>query len=195
MHSVGLQASGTKRSQYQEAPMMKTCVPLLVTATLSLGLSGAVTGQAKPPQVQFVQTAGSVAFKDGVLTLKDASPMTVFFSDRPERLTGQVRNDLFAGLWSEGKNSFKSDPPNAALSVFNPQGQPAQAVVVLSNPRLDGRNIHYNARVLTGAIPPAGAESTLFIDGYGAPYNSGQNNPAYSDYPCWAATAFSWGRQ
>jgi hypothetical protein len=117
--------------------------------------------------------------------------MTVFFSDRPERLTGEVRNDLFAKLWSEGKNSFKSDPPNAALSVFNPQGQPAQAVVVLNNPRLDGRHIQYDAHVLAGNIPVAGTKSTLFIDGYDTPCNSGASNPSYSDYPCRAATAFS----
>jgi hypothetical protein len=121
--------------------------------------------------------------------------MTVFFSDRPERLTGQVRNDLFAKLWNEGRNSFKSDPPNAALSIFDPHDQPTQVVVALDNPRLDGKNIQYDARVLKGTIPPAGGETTLFIDGYGAPCNSGQNNPSYSDYPCWAATAFSWGRQ
>jgi hypothetical protein len=175
---------------------MKTeCASLLAAASVALALASPAATQPKATQVQFVQTASGVAFKDGVLTLKDVSPMTVFFSDRPERLTGQVRNDLFAKLWSEGRNSFKSDPPNAAISVFNSQGQPAQAVVTLSNPRLDGRNIQYDAHVLTGAVPPAGAESTLFIDGYGTPCNSGQNNPAYSDYPCWAATAFSWGRQ
>jgi hypothetical protein len=175
--------------------MTKGNASLLAIASLSLALSVPAAGQSQPPQVQFVQNAAGMAFRDGVLTLKDASTMTVFFSDRPERLTGQVRNDLFAKLWSEGQNSFRSDPPNAALSVFNPQGQPTQAVVVLSNPRLDGKSIQYDARVLTGTIPPAGAESTLFIDGYGAPCNSGQNNPAYSDYPCWAATAFSQGRQ
>jgi hypothetical protein len=168
---------------------------IVAAALLSLALSAAATGQPKGTQVQFVQTATGVAFNDGVLTLKDAAPMTVFFSDRPERLTGQVRNDLFTKLWSDGRNSFKHDPPNAALTIFDPQGQPAQAVVSLSNPRLDGRDIQYDVRVLTGAIPPRGAESTLFIDGYGAPCNSGANNPAYSDYPCWAATAFSWGRR
>jgi hypothetical protein len=175
--------------------MMKECAVLLGTVLLSLALSAAATGQPKTPQVQFVQSATAVAYKDGVLTLKDASPMTVFFSDRPERLTGQVRNDLFAKLWNEGKNSFKSDPPNAALSIFDSHGEPTQVVVALDNPRLDGKDIQYDARVLRGTIPPAGAESTLFIDGYGAPCNSGQNNPSYSDYPCWAATAFSWGRQ
>ena len=175
--------------------MKKEWASLLAAVPLALALPSAATPQAKPPQVQFVQTGTGVAYKDGVLTLKDASPMTIFFSDRPERLTGQVRNDLFAKLWDEGKNNFKSDPPNAALAIYNPQGQPIQAIVTLSNPRLDGKNIQYDARVLKGNIPVAGAESTLFIDGYGTPCNSGMNNPAYSDYPCWAATAFSQGRE
>src|SRR5262245_42963119 len=86
-------------------------VAALVPASLSLALAVAAAGQSKDPQVQFVQTAMGVTFKDGVLTLKDAAPLTVFFSDRPERLAGHVRNDLFAKLWSEGKNSFRSDPP------------------------------------------------------------------------------------
>jgi hypothetical protein len=167
---------------------------LVIAASASLALASPLAAQSKPTQVQFVQSATGVAFKDGVLTLKDAAPMTVFFSDRPERLTGQIRNDLFAKLWSEGKNSFKSDPPNAALSVFDPKGQPTQATLVLSNPRMDGKDVQYNVRVLKGAIPATGAESTLFIDGYGAPCNSDANNPAYSAYPCWAATAFSQGR-
>jgi hypothetical protein len=174
--------------------MTKEGTSCLAALSLALTLPIVATAQSKAPQVQFVQTASGVAFKDGVLTLKDSSPMTVFFSDRPERLTGQVRNDLFTKLWGEGKNSFKSDPPNAALAIYNPQGQPIQAIVTLSNPRLDGKNIQYDARVLKGNIPVAGAESTLFIDGYGTPCNSGMNNPAYSDYPCWAATAFSQGR-
>jgi hypothetical protein len=151
------------------------------------------TTQAKAPQVEFVQVAKNVAFKDGVLTLGDASPMTMFFSDRPERLTGQLRNDLFAKLWNEGKNGFKNDPPNAALTVFNPEGKPQQAIVVLTNPRLDGKNILFDARALKGDIPVQGGESALFIDGYQTPCNSGLNNAWLSGYPCWAATAFSGG--
>src|SRR5206468_753761 len=46
----------------------------------------------KAPDVLFVQTAKNVTFKDGVLTLQDVAPATVFFSDRPERLVGHVRN-------------------------------------------------------------------------------------------------------
>jgi hypothetical protein len=175
--------------------MLRRCAFAIAGASLCLSLSAPATAQSNTPQVQFVQAARGVVFKDGVLTLKEPALMTLFFSDRPERLTGQLRNDLFAKLWNEGSNSFKDNPPNAALSIFDPGGQPVQAILVLSNPRLDGRDILYDARVLEGRVPAQGSESTLFIDGYNAPCNSGANNPAYSNYPCWAATAFSRGRQ
>jgi hypothetical protein len=182
-----------------EAQMIKRytlpaiAVVLLSYAPPSATAQSSATTQSKAPQVQFVQVAKNVAFKDGVLTLGDVSPMTTFFSDRPERLTGQVRNDLFAKLWNEGKNGFKNDPPNAALTVFNPVGKPNQTIVVLTNPRLDGKNMLFDARALKGDIPAQGGESALFIDGYQTPCNSGLNNPWDSGYPCWAATAFSGG--
>src|SRR6476469_3356305 len=166
---------------------------LLLACAPSATAQSTAKGQSKAPEVQFVQVAKNVTFKDGVLTLGDASPMTTFFSDRPERLTGQVRNDLFAKLWNEGKNGFKDDPPNAALTVFNPEGKPQQAIVVLTNPRMEGKNIVFNARSLKGEIPAQGGESALFIDGYQTPCNSGLNNAWLSEYPCWAATAFSGG--
>jgi hypothetical protein len=166
-------------------------VVLLPCWTASGAEQTATKTQPKETEVQFVQVARNVTFKDGVLTLGDASPMTTFFSDRPQRLTGQLRNDLFAKLWNEGKNGFKDDPPNAALTVFNPEGKPSQAIVVLTNPRLDGKNILFNARALRGDIPAQGGESTLFIDGYQTPCNSGLNDPWLSSYPCWAQTALS----
>ena len=135
-------------------------LPAIAVLLLSYALPSAMA-QSKAPEVQFVQVAKNVAFKDGVLTLGDASPMTIFFSDRPQRLTGQIRNDLFAKLWNEGKNGFKNDPPNAALTVFNPAGKPSQAIVVLTNPRLDGKNVVFDARALKGTIPAQGGESTF----------------------------------
>jgi hypothetical protein len=167
---------------------------MLLFAPFSATAQSPAKEKSKAPQVQFVQVAKNVAFKDGVLTLGDASPMTTFFSDRPERLTGQVRNDAFAKLWNEGKNGFKNDPPNAALTVFNPDGKPTQAIVVLTNPRMDGKNIVFNARTLKGEIPAQGGESALFIDGYQTPCNSDLNDPSYASLPCWAATAFTPGQ-
>lgn len=144
----------------------------------------------KAPEFLFVQTAQKVTFKDGVLTLKDVSPVTAFFSERPDRIVGHVRNDLFLKQWSDGKNSFKSDPPNAVLSVFNEKARPTGAVVVLRNPRLAGNDLLYDAQTLKGALPATGTESTLFIDGGGAPCD-----PAFDTgdpgYPCWAQEAFA----
>ena len=65
---------------------------LLIAASLCLPVSFSSAQTKAPPKdakYLFVQTAKNVAFKDGVLTLKDASPMTAFFSERPKRIVGR----------------------------------------------------------------------------------------------------------
>lgn len=163
---------------------------LLIAASACAAAVDLATAQTKAPQFLFVQTAKNVTFKDGVLTLQDVSPVTAFFSERPERIVGHVRNDLFLKDWSEGKNSFKNDPPNAVLSVFSDKARPTGAVVVLSNPRLAGNNLLYDAQTLKGSLPAAGTQSTLFIDGGGAPCDP-QFDTGDPGYPCWAQQAFA----
>ena len=46
-------------------------------------------------QLLFVQSAGSMSFSDGVLTLKDVAPLTIFFSDRPQRVAGHMPTKSF----------------------------------------------------------------------------------------------------
>jgi|SoiMetStandDraft_2_1073263.scaffolds.fasta_scaffold236201_1 hypothetical protein len=167
---------------------------LLAAACLCAAAPDFAAAQTQSPpraaEVLFVQSASGVAFVDGVLTLKDVSPTTVFFTDRPERAAGHVRNDRFLGSWTEGKNSFKANPPNASLSFFDAQGgRPALAVVVLSNPRTDGRNLLYDARPLQGAIPARADAATLFIDGMDAPCTP-TADLALTDSPCWVQRAF-----
>jgi hypothetical protein len=149
---------------------MKTSA-LLVAAPLCLVAMQFAVAQTKAPakaaEFLFVQTAKDIAYKDGVLTLQDVSPMTVFFSDRPQRIVGHVRNDLFLKKWAEDSNSFKSDPPNAVLSVSKDKTPPTSTVVVLNNPRLNGNNLTYDVRTLEGELPTTGIMSTLFIDGSG----------------------------
>ena len=168
--------------------VMKTMALLAVAS--GFAAVNLATAQTKAPQFMFVQTAKNVTFKDGVLTLQDVSPVTAFFSERPERIVGHVGNDLFLRNWSEGKNSFKNDPPNAVLSVFSDKARPTGAVVVLSNPRLAGNDIHYDARTLKGDLPATGTQTTLFIDGGGAPCDP-QFDTGDPGYPCWAQQAFA----
>jgi hypothetical protein len=123
----------------------------------------------------FVQSARSMTFDkvtDG-LTLHGVSPVTFFFTDRPERIAGNMRTASFIPFWSKGKDSFLSVPPNADLSIL--EGDKLQEfVVVLRNPvlhhdPLHGDNLTYTIKVLDGTIPERGADVSVFIDLIGMP--------------------------
>ena len=57
---------------------------------------------------------------NGKITIKDVSATTLYFSDRPYRLTGHVKTEDFVSQWDVGDNNFAEDPPNALLSIFGP---------------------------------------------------------------------------
>ena len=179
-----------------KSPAFLLALPLLALA----GLDCPAAAQASPPPSQahpvvlFVQPASAMTFQDGVLTLKNVPENAYFFSDRPDRITGQVRNDLFVKYWNgDDKNSLKNVPPNAALAVGGPQGRPTGAIVVLSNPRVQGSDMLYDAQPLQGNVPAEAGQTVLFIDDAAAPC-SPEYSPGLSDYPCWAQQALSGGR-
>jgi hypothetical protein len=103
------------------------------------------------PPVMFVQSASKASFKDGKLMLM--SPSTTFFSDRPAGQAGHMPCSSFIKAWSNGDNSFKTNPPNAVLSVLTPNGEPTKMVVTLQNPRFEGPNLVYDANLLKGSAP------------------------------------------
>jgi len=118
----------------------------------------------------FVQTSKSMTFdsKTKTLTLREVSPVTLFFSDRPERIAGNMRTEKFLPLWSKGSDSFLKDPPNADVSILE-GNELHQAVVVLRNPKLEGDALSYNVDVLKGQLPAQGKEVSVFIDVIGMP--------------------------
>ncbi len=120
----------------------------------------------------FVQTAKSVAYDahQNRLTLRGVSPVTLFFTDRPERIAGNMKTQHFAdALWSQGKDSFLSDPPNADLSVLDDKGNLVQAVVELHDPVIEGEDLHYTVEIIGGDMPELGDNASLFIDIIGMP--------------------------
>lgn len=120
------------------------------------------------PQFLFVQNAEGVSYADGRLTLKGINPITILFSDRPERLAGHMTTASFVPFWNQGADSFKSDPPNATLSMLEGNDMDS-AVVVLRNPQLAGRDLSYEVEVLEGKLPASGGAASLFIDIIGMP--------------------------
>ncbi len=107
---------------------------------LSFIALGFAADQQKPVRYMFVQTAQSGTFTkvEGktdlyVLTLYGVSPQTIAFSDRPERIVGQVPMEAFLkGLGFSPKN-----PPNAAIEVLDAKEEEDLIVVELFDPKYD----------------------------------------------------------
>ena len=116
----------------------------------------------------FVQNAASVTLKDGVMTMKGIATDTLYFSDRPDRITGRITTQKLVDKWGEGEDSFKKNPPNAVLAVLE-KDKTVDIVVELLNPRLDGENLIYDVIVLDGDKMTEGTMVSLFIDVVGRP--------------------------
>ena len=128
------------------------------------------TKEETPKEVEFllVQNADSVMLNDGQLRLKNIAPNTLYFSDRPDRIVGRITTQKYVNHWSVGENNFKSDPPNAVLSVLE-GGEVEDITVVLTQPRLEGADLVYNVDVLDGSTSIVGGAAALFIDVVGRP--------------------------
>ena len=124
--------------------------------------------EADEIEALFVQTAHEVTYDDGKLTLHSLAPTTLFFSDRPDRVTGHITTKEFVGAWDKGDDSFAVNPPNAVLSIFHDDGV-SDIVVELMSPALDGHQLTYDVVILDGEMPDSGGASALFIDTIGRP--------------------------
>lgn len=148
---------------------------LLAPLALTLRSAQAAEGQKKegheaPKSADFlfVQNARGIVYADGRLTLKGVSPATVMFADRPVRLATHMATAKFVPFWSEGKDSFLKDPPNATLAFLEDQGL-EDAVVELRDPVLAGDDLSYQVKILEGKIPGNAGLASLFIDVIGMP--------------------------
>jgi hypothetical protein len=142
----------------------------LAGALLIPGAASAQDTAAPNADFLFVQTADAMAFDadQSRLTLRDVSPTTLFFSDRPERIAGNMTTASFVPFWSEGKDSFLSDPPNADISILE-NGVLRQTVVVLDDPVLEDGDLHYTVKIIEGDMPVLGENVSVFIDVIGMP--------------------------
>ncbi|MDX2417688.1 MAG: hypothetical protein QNK19_09540 [Xanthomonadales bacterium] len=122
----------------------------------------------KSVQYLFVQSAHSITSDGDKLTLHGVNPSTLFFSDRPERITGHGATEEWVKTWSTGEDSFAANPPNATLSILGGD-EIEDVVIVLKDPQLSGSKLTYTVEVLDGTLPPSGGASSLFIDVIGRP--------------------------
>jgi hypothetical protein len=150
--------------------MAAAAAAAFATAATAAGAQTAPADSSGNADFLFVQTARRMSFDRAAsrLVLHDVSPVTLFFSDRPDRIAGNMRTAAFVPFWSQGRDSFLSDPPNADLSIVE-GSELRQVVVVLRNPVLEGSSLAYSVQVLSGSMPDAGEEISVFIDIIGMP--------------------------
>lgn len=157
----------TRLSFVAAAGLMALALALAVPVQPSMAEAAATAKQA---DFLFVQTSRGMSFDKatGRLTLHDVSPITLFFSDRPDRIAGNMKTAAFVPFWSTGKDSFLSDPPNADISILEGESL-RQVVVELQAPALSGNDLTYTVKVLKGELPGSGADVSVFIDVVGMP--------------------------
>jgi non-ribosomal peptide synthetase component E (peptide arylation enzyme) len=153
---------------------MKTRRTFITAAALAAAAapftSAAAQTSGEKADFLFVQTANGITFDKltNKLTLDGVSPITVFFSDRPQRIAGNMKTAAMVPFWSKGKDSFLSDAPNADVSMM--EGNVLrQVVVVLQDPEVKANRLTYTVKVLQGDMPANASDASLFIDVIGMP--------------------------
>ena len=112
-------------------------------------------GQSKI-QLMFVQTADDFKADDNTLRLINMGQQTLYFSDRPVRIAGHLTMPAYMDEWKAGKgpNNFSANPPNATLSVYEAgRNENTLAVVEISHPVIDGKDLVYKYKLIKGPIP------------------------------------------
>jgi len=151
---------------------------ILIALTSALILSGLAMGRAEEKkktdenkvQLMFVQTADDLKADGNTLRLVNVGQQTLYFSDRPVRVAGHLTMPAYLDEWKagEGPDNFGSDPPNATLSVYESGShENTLAVVKISHPAVDGKDLVYNYKLIEGTMPKAGGATALFIDWIG----------------------------
>lgn len=121
-----------------------------------------ILDSSQRPAYLFVQSAKSGSFDGIQVTLNDVSP-TIYFSDRPYRVAGHIDTQQFTLGWKQGPGNFEADPPNATLSVFNPDGTLLNTVIEVTDPVFKDGSIRYTVRTLSGELPKDFQTCSIFI--------------------------------
>jgi hypothetical protein len=155
---------------------MRTAIHALLVAAVVV-YAGSANSQApgadsggSQVQLMYVQSAEDLRVDAAKSTLRlvKVNPQTLYFSDRPKRVAGNLKLADYLKTWREGRDNFGADPPNATLSVYEPgRADPTLVVVTLTKPVVDGADLLYTYKIIEGTMPAKGGATSLFIDWYG----------------------------
>ena len=149
-------------------------IALIGTLILSVSFIGRADEPKKTDEskveLMFVQSADDFKADGKTLRLINVGQQTLYFSDRPVRVAGHLTMPAYMDEWKagEGPDNFGSNPPNATLSVYEAgRHDNTLAVVEISHPLIDGKDLVYQYKLINGAMPKGGGATALFIDWIG----------------------------
>jgi hypothetical protein len=148
--------------------VLATMLAIFGLGTNALAQQKAGTHGKKTVQYLFVQNAHALTSRGNTITLHGVSPVTLYFSDRPDRIAGHGTTEELVKTWATGDDSFANNPPNATLSFLG-AGELMDVVVVLRDPQLVGSELSYSVEVVDGKLPASAGLASLFIDVIGRP--------------------------
>ncbi|MEM1130022.1 MAG: hypothetical protein AAGH83_05795 [Pseudomonadota bacterium] len=116
-----------------------------------------------------VQQGDRASYDGERLTLHNARK-TLWFSDRPDRLYGDVSGATYVAAWDEG-GTFVSDPPNAVL-IGEDGGLSEPVVMILESAEETEDGFRYLVTMISGDMPDELDLPALFVD-------AGERNGSY----------------
>lgn len=136
---------------------------LLYSTILIMILAASAQAQSGPNYL-FVINFDSGTYKDGKLTLVgNGQSNVIYFSDKPVLESGHMGIAKFVKVWGEGEENFNTTPPNSTLSVINDE-KLDDSVLILSNPKVEGTSIVFDAELVKGKPASKFGPGGLFLD-------------------------------
>jgi len=141
---------------------MKKLIISFAILFLFTGITYAV--ESTGPDYLFVVNFDNGTYAEGKLTLNgNGQSNVIYFSDKPEVESGHMGIKKFVSIWGEGEENFNTTPPNCTLSVIKEEVE-NNSVFIISNPKVDGTQIMFDAELVSGKPEPKFEAGGLFID-------------------------------
>lgn len=138
---------------------------LVISITfLLMATAMAYAVESTGPDYLFVINFDKGTYEKGKLALNgNGQSNVIYFSERPEVEAGHMGIKKFVSIWDQGEENFNSTPPNCTLSVIKDEVE-TNSVFILSNPKVDGTAIIFDAELVSGKPAPKFEAGGLFID-------------------------------
>jgi hypothetical protein len=162
-----------ERASHSRRSLISAAAAATVTGLgLPFSRAGEASADEAKPMLMFVQIAEDFKLDTATQTFRlvNVSQQTLYFADRPERIAGHIQMPVYLTEWTSkaGPDNFAKNPPNAALSVYEPgRANNTLAVVEIRNPKVEGSDLVYSYKLIRGPLPAAGGATALFIDWIG----------------------------